>query len=243
MGVNAICSPCIVGHKLLLACIGRLLLIDSLCHTDIAALLLSWLETGFLGRGDVLQQRDRIEIVALVGSTREQSFNRGLLRTAMLLQPEDVHIAEFPVTALPFFNPDHTGAEHLPTVRDFRRALYSADALLVFTPEYAYSIPGVLKNALDWAATPKGRSPLRGKPVGIASAAIERTGTVRAQMHLRQVFLSMGAIGIPEPEVFVTFAEDKFNPLGELTDQNAREQVKYLVEQLADWALLLREQR
>lgn len=190
-----------------------------------------------------MERHDRIEIVALIGSTREQSYNRGLLRTAMLLQPEDVHIAEFPVNALPFFNPDHVDAQQLPTVQDFREVLRHADALLVCSPEYAYSIPGVLKNALDWAATPKGRSPLRGKPVGIASASIDRTGTIRAQTHLRQVFQSMGAIAIPEPEVYVTFAEDKFNSLGELTDQNARDQVKYLVEQLADWALLLRDQR
>lgn len=198
---------------------------------------------GFWGRGDELERQDRIEIVALVGSTREQSYNRGLLRTAMLLQPEDVHIAEFAVTSLPFFNPDHAEARQLPTVQDFRARLNQADAVLVCTPEYAYSIPGVLKNALDWAATPKGRSPLRGKPIGMASASIDRAGTVRAQMHLRQVFLSMGAVCIPEPEVYVTFAEDKFNPLGEITDQTAREQVKLLVENLADWALIMRDQR
>lgn len=193
--------------------------------------------------GNGLESQDRIEIMALVGSTRERSYNRGLLRTAMLLQPEDVHIVEFPVTTLPFYNPDQVDAEQLPTVRDFRAALRRADALLVCTPEYAYSMPGVLKNALDWAAAPRGRSPLRGKAVGIASASIDRNGTVRAQMHLRQVFLSMGALCLPEPEVYVTFAEDKFNALGELTDHTARDQVKHLVEQLADWALLLREER
>lgn len=190
-----------------------------------------------------MDRQNRIEIVALVGSMREQSYNRGLLRTAMLLQPEDVHIAEFPVSALPYYNPDHADAEHLPTVQDFRQRLRQADGLLVCTPEYASSIPGVLKNALDWASTPKGRSPLRGKPVGIASASIDRIGTVRAQMHLRQILLSMGAICIPEPEVYITFAEDKFNPLGELTDQTGRDQVKHLVEHLADWVLLLRDQR
>lgn len=194
-------------------------------------------------QGKTLERHDRIEIVALVGSTREQSYNRGLLRTAMLLQAEDVHIAEFPVTSLPYFNPDHADAAQLPTVQDFREALRRADAVLVCTPEYAYSIPGVLKNALDWASVPKGRSPLRGKPIGIASASIERAGTVRAQMHLRQVFLSMGSISIPEPEVYVTFAEDKFNNLGELTDQTGRDQIKRMVEKLADWALLLRDQR
>lgn len=161
----------------------------------------------------------------------------------MLLKPDDVHIVEFPVSTLPFYNPDHVEADHLPTVQDFRRHLHNADALLICTPEYAYSVPGVLKNALDWAATPKGRSPLRGKPVGLASASIDRTGTVRAQMHLRQIFLSMGAVCIPEPEVYVTFAEDKFNPLGELTDHTARDQVKNFIDQLSDWAVLLREQR
>lgn len=195
------------------------------------------------GSRDTLDRQDRIEIVALVGSTREQSYNRGLLRTAMLLQPEDVHIAEFPVNVLPYYNPDHADATHLPTVRDFRETLRRADAVLVFTPEYSASIPGVLKNALEWASTPKGRSPLRGKPIGIASASIDRIGTVRAQMHLRQSFQSMGAITIPEPEVYVTFAEDKFNALGELTDQTARDQIRLLVEQLADWTLLLKSQR
>lgn len=190
-----------------------------------------------------MERHDHIEIVALVGSTREESYNRGLLRTAMLLQAEDVHIAEFPVTSLPFFNPDHANAEQLPTVQDFREALRRADAVLVCSPEYAYSIPGVLKNALDWAAVPKGRSPLRGKPIGIASASIDRTGNVRAQMHLRQVFQSMGSIPIPEPEVYITFAEDKFNTLGELTDQTARDHIKRMMERLADWALLLRDQR
>lgn len=190
-----------------------------------------------------MDRQDRIEIVALVGSTREHSYNRGLLRTAMLLQPEDVHIVEFPVNALPFYNPDHVDADHLPTVQDFRERLRYADAVLVCTPEYAASIPGLLKNALDWAATPKGRSPLRGKPVGLAGASIERTGTVRAQAHLRQVFQSMGAVTIPEPEVYITFAEDKFNSLGELTDQTARDQIRLLVERLADWTLLLRDQR
>lgn len=190
-----------------------------------------------------MEHEDRIEIIALVGSMRDQSFNRGLLRTAMLLQPEDVHINEFPIQTLPFYNPDDVNLDSLPTVRDFRTALRRADAMLICTPEYAYSIPGVLKNALDWASVPKGRSFMRGKPVGIASASSDRNGTVRAQMHLRQIFVSLGAVVIPEPEVYVTFAEDKFNQLGELSDHTAREQVKSLIENLADWALLLREQR
>lgn len=195
------------------------------------------------GRVGSTVERGRIEIVALVGSMRRHSFNRGLLRTAMLLQPEDVRLIEVPVHTLPFFNPDHAGADDIPLVQDFMQALHRADAVLVCTPEYAGSLPGLLKNALDWASIPTGRSALRGKPVGLAGASRGRSGTVRAQMHLRSVLSSMGAVVIPEPEVLVTYAEDKFNQLGELTDQTSRDLMGQLMVNLTDWAKLLQDQR
>lgn len=185
----------------------------------------------------------RIEIAALIGSTRRQSFNRGLLRTAMLLQPEDVRLIEVPINTLPFYNPDHATADDLPLVQNFRQALRRADAVLICTPEYSYSVPGILKNAMDWASVPTGRSVLRGKPIGLAGASRGRSGTVRAQMHLRQILASMGAVVIPEPEVLITFAEDKFNQLGELTDHTSRELMGQLMVNLTDWAVLLRDQR
>ncbi len=188
-------------------------------------------------------QERRIEIAAMVGSVRRQSFNRGLMRTAMLLQPDDSRIIEAKVNTLPFFNPDYGAGEDIPLVEDFRSILQQADAILICTPEHASSVPGVLKNALDWAAVPVGRSVLRGKPVAIAGASRGRSGTVRAQMHLRQILPSMGAVVVPEPEVLVTFAEDKFNQLGELTDHTSREQMGQLIERLRDWAILLRDQR
>ena len=188
-------------------------------------------------------EHGRVEIVALVGSIRRQSFNRGLLRTAMLLQPEDASIKEIPINTLPFFNPDHANAEDIPLVQDFLQALRRADAVLICTPEYAHSVPGVLKNALDWASVPVGRSVLRGKPIGLAGASRGRSGTARAQMHLRLILASMGAVVIPEPEVLVTFAEDKFNPLGELTDHTSRDLMAHLMVNLTDWAKLLRDQR
>ncbi|HWV23789.1 MAG TPA: NAD(P)H-dependent oxidoreductase [Thermomicrobiales bacterium] len=184
----------------------------------------------------------RIEIAALVGSVRRQSFNRGLLRTAMLLQPEDTRLIEVPITTLPFFNPDYSPAD-APLVQDYIRALGRADAVLICTAEYAGSVPGVLKNALDWASVPAGRSVLRGKPVGLAGASKGRTGTIRAQMHLRQILASMGAVVIPEPEVLITYAEDKFNQLGELTDHTSRDQMSHLIANLAAWGRLLRDQR
>lgn len=188
-------------------------------------------------------QERRIEIAAMVGSVRRQSFNRGLMRTAMLLQPEDTRIVEAQVNTLPFFNPDHAAGQDIPLVQDFRQILRQADAVLICTPEYSYSVPGALKNALDWASVPPGRSVLRGKPVAIAGASQGRSGTIRAQMHLRQILPSMGAVVIPEPEVLVTFAEDKFNQLGELTDHTSRELMAQLILSLRDWANLLRDQR
>lgn len=190
-----------------------------------------------------MNHRHSVEIVALVGSNREESYNRGLLRTAMLLAPDDVRIVEAPINTLPFFNPDLVGSTTLPAVRDFREALRRADAVLLLTPEYAYSVPGMLKNALDWASVPRGRSVLRGKPIGMAGASIDRTGTLRAQMILRSICSSLGGVVIPEPEVYISFAEDKFNTLGELADQTARGLVTQLIHNLADWAALLREPR
>jgi chromate reductase, NAD(P)H dehydrogenase (quinone) len=185
----------------------------------------------------------RIEIAAIVGSLRRQSFNRGLLRTAMLLQPEDMRLVEASINTLPFFNEDLEASGDPPLVNDFKNALRRADGVLICSPEYGYSIPGVLKNALDWASRPSGRSVLRGKPIGLLGASIGRSGTMRAQLHLRQIFVQMGAVVIPEPEVFVTFAPDKFNQLGELTDQSSRELTRQLLANLADWAVLLRSQR
>jgi chromate reductase len=181
----------------------------------------------------------RIEIVALVGSLRRQSYNRGLLRSAMLSQPPDMHIHEIPIAGLPFFDEDLEAKGDPPTVRDLKQALARADGVIIVTPEYGYSIPGVLKNALDWASRPTGRSALRGKPVAIMGASIGRSGTMRAQLHLRQVLLHMGAITIPEPEIYVTFAPDKFNGFGELADKTALDQTRQLVQNLHDWVVML----
>lgn len=194
-----------------------------------------------LGKKTVVEH-DRIEIVALVGSVRRQSFNRGLLRTAMLLQPEDTRLVEVPINTLPFFNPDYSPSD-VPLVQDFQQGLRRADAVLICSPEYGYSVPGMLKNALDWATVPAGRSVLRGKPIGLAGASRGRSGTIRAQMHLRQILASMGTVVIPEPELLVTYAEDKFNQLGELTDHTSRDQMAHLMANLAAWARLLRNQR
>jgi chromate reductase len=189
-------------------------------------------------RADVTERR--IEVAALVGSLRRASYNRGLLRTAMLLRPDRIHLYEVPIHDLPFYSEDIERRGFPASVRDFRAHLERADALLICTPEYSYSIPGVLKNALDWAAAPAGHSFLRGRPLAMMGASAGRSGTMRAQLQLRQVATAIGMVPLPEPEVYVTYAADKFNQLGELTDQTSRDLVEELLVAVADWAELLR---
>lgn len=181
----------------------------------------------------------RIEVAAIVGSLRRQSFNRGLLRTAMLLRPDNMHLYEVSIRDLPYFNEDLEKKGYTSSVREFRAQIERADALLICTPEYSYSIPGVLKNALDWASRPPGRSVVRGTPLAIMGASTGRSGTMRGQLHLRQVALAIGMLTLPEPEVYITFAGDKFNDQGELTDQTSRDLVKTTMANLAEWTELL----
>ena len=182
----------------------------------------------------------RIEVAAIVGSLRQRSLNRALLQTAMLVAPERMHIYDVPIDRLPHFNEDLERAGDPPPVAEFKGALGRADAVLLLTPEYSYSIPGVMKNALDWASRPSGRSVLRRMPTGIMGASPGRSGTMRAQLHLRQICVQLGAIPLTEPEVYITFAEGKFNQLGELTDQTSLDQVRQLLVSLVDWTDRLR---
>ena len=182
----------------------------------------------------------RIEVAALVGSLRRSSYNRGLLRAAMLLRPDRIRLHEVTIHDLPWYSEDVERRGYPATVRDFRAQLERADALLICTPEYAYSIPGVLKNALDWAERPPGHSVLRGTPLAIMGASTGRSGTMRAQLHLRQIATAFGMLPVPEPEVYITYAAEKFNQLGELTDQSSRELVEQMMTNLAEWTDLLR---
>ncbi len=181
----------------------------------------------------------RIEVAAIVGSLRTRSLNRALFRSAMLVAPDRLHIYEVDIDRLPFFNEDLEGQTDPPAVAEFKSDLARADAALILTPEYSYSIPGVLKNALDWASRPSGRSAMRGMPVAMMGASIGRSGTMRAQLHLRQICVQLGAIPLPEPEVYVTFADGKFNNLGELTETNALDQMRLLLSNLAEWTDML----
>jgi len=180
------------------------------------------------------------DVVALVGSLRKQSSNRNLLRAAQELKPESMCIVEAPIRDLPLFDEDLEAEGDPPAVQRLKAAILAADALLVVTPEYNQSIPGVLKNAIDWASRPYGTAPaLAGKPVAMLGASSGRIGTARAQLHLRQLFPYLDMRLLPKPEVYVPNADGKFDQAGTLVDDRTRDQVRRLLAALLDWTALL----
>ena len=122
---------------------------------------------------------------------------------------------------------------------EFKERIAAADALLIATPEYNYSIPGVLKNALDWASRPPGQSPLIGKPLAFMGASTGYFGTSRAQYHLRQVCVILNMHPVNSPEVFISGAASKFDESGRLTDTMFRNGISKLLEALQEWTIRL----
>jgi len=146
-----------------------------------------------------------LNILAFSGSLRKGSYNKMLLRTAVDLAPEEATIEVFDLEEIPPFNQDF---EQSPPgrVKDFKAKIKAADAILIVTPEYNYSVPGVLKNAIDWCSRPVGDNSWEGKPVAIMSASTGMLGGARAQYHLRQIFVTLDMRPINKPEVMVNFA-------------------------------------
>jgi chromate reductase, NAD(P)H dehydrogenase (quinone) len=180
------------------------------------------------------------EVAAIVGSLRRASLNRGLLRAAIELKPEPMRIAEVPIRDLPLFNEDIEQLGDPAPVRALKEGIRAADAVLIFTPEFNQSLPGVVKNALDWASRPlDGERVLAGKPVAMLGAAAGPFGTARAQLQLRQLLPHLGMYLLPKPEIYVARAEDKFDAAGALTDEPTRDQIRQLLTALLDWTRLI----
>lgn len=175
-----------------------------------------------------------VNILGFAGSLRQGSYNKALLRAAAELLPEDAKLEIFDLEGVPPFNQD---LESSPpeTVKELKRKIRSADAILIVTPEYNYSIPGVLKNAIDWASRPYGDNAFQGKPAALMSASIGMLGGARAQYHLRQSCVFLDMYPLTMPEVFVTFAPQKFDAEGRLTDQKTGEFVAGLLKALVAW--------
>ena len=174
-------------------------------------------------------------ILGIAGSLRKSSFNRAALRVAQNLVPEGVTLEVFDLGGIPPFNQDE---EQNPpdSVVQLKKRIRAADAILIVTPEYNYSIPGVLKNAIDWASRPYGDSAWEGKPVGLMGASVGAMGTSRAQYHLRQVFVFLNMYPLNRPEVMITNAGQRFDEQGNLTDQDTKAHIRNLLTALVAWA-------
>ena len=172
-----------------------------------------------------------IQLLGISGSLRKNSFNTALLRAAQELAPAGMSIGAADISTLPLYNEDVREKGYPAPVQVLRDQIKAADAVLIATPEYNYSIPGVLKNAIDWASRPP-EQPFDGKIVGIVGASPGRLGTARAQYHLRQCFVFLNAAVLNRPEVMVGGAAQVFKD-GKLVDAPTRQFVADLLAALA----------
>ena len=178
-------------------------------------------------------------ILGIPGSLRKASFNRHALVAAQALVPAGAALEIFELEGIPPFNQDQE--KQPPTrVTELKAKVRAADAILFATPEYNYSIPGVLKNAIDWASRPYGDNAWQGKPVAVMGASVGILGSARAQYHLRQCFVFLNMYPVNQPEVLIASAAQRFNERGELTDETSRELIRKLLAELVAWTTRLK---
>src|SRR5688500_4399160 len=182
-----------------------------------------------------------VRILGIAGSLRRDSYNRATLRAATELAPQGATIEIFELDGIPGFNQDE---EQNPPAKvvELKRRIRETDAVLFVTPEYNYSIPGVLKNAIDWASRPYGESAWNGKPSAIMGASVGSIATARAQYHLRQMMVFLNMFPINQPEVMIGNAADRFDAQGNLTDETTKEFIRQLLQNLVGWTQRIAEE-
>jgi len=173
---------------------------------------------------------ERLKIAAIAGSLRKGSYNKMLLREAERLAPSEMEFTTLEIGDLPLFNEDVERDAFPEEATRLKRGLADADGLLIATPEYNYGVPGVLKNAIDWASRPPGDSPFDDLPVAIIGASQGMGGTARAQLSLRDAFVFTKSPVLPGPEVLVARASDQFDENGRLTSEATEDFVRDLLE-------------
>jgi len=172
-----------------------------------------------------------IKIIGIVGSLRAKSYNRGLIDAFKDAAPEGVDMEIVSIDSLPLFNQD-LEANFPASAQALKDTVDNADALIISTPEYNRSVPGVLKNAVDWLSRPHGKNSFVGKPVLVVGASPGATGTSMAQYHLKQSLLHLNSRVLGQPEFFVGGAGDKFDENGKLTDEKTKEYISSALETL-----------
>jgi chromate reductase, NAD(P)H dehydrogenase (quinone) len=175
-----------------------------------------------------------LTILGIAGSLRRGSYNRGALQAAQELVPEGTAIEIFDLNGIPPFNQDE---EKNPpaNVKELKERVRAADGILFSTPEYNYSVPGVLKNAIDWASRPYGDSAWNDKPVAVMGASPSNLGTARAQYHLRQSFVFLNMHPMNWPEVMISNAYERFDEQGNLKDAKTKEAIQKLLQNFVVW--------
>lgn len=174
------------------------------------------------------------KVLAFSGSLRKFSFNRMLLNEMIKLAPANIEIIVFDITNIPLYNED-VELENFPQiVTDFKKQIRNSNGILIVTPEYNYSIPGVLKNTLDWASRPPTDIPFIGKPGAIMGTSISMFGSLRSQLHLRQVLFALGVHVMNSPEVYVPKAKEIFET-GNLIDERTLSHLIKFWESFTAW--------
>ena len=182
-----------------------------------------------------------LDVLGIAGSLRRASYNRGLIRAAADVAPEGIRVIPYELGDIPLFNSDIEEDGDPEPVARFKQAVAGADALLIATPEYNHCVPGVLKNAIDWASRPARQSVLTNRPIAIMGATTGGGGTARAQAHLRDGLAYTRGLVLPQPEVLVPFAKERFDETGTLHDEDTLQAVRELLIGLADWVREVRE--
>lgn len=185
-------------------------------------------------------QANTVKILGMAGSLRRGSYNKAALRAALDLLPEGAELKSMDLAQIPFFNEDLEGQPLPDAVLELASNVQAADALLLVTPEYNYSVAPVIKNAIDWISRQSTGAPVMGKPVALMSASTGMFGGARAQYHLRQTCVVCNMIPLNRPEVFIMQAQNKFDQNLRLTDDFTRNAIKNLLQALVDWTRLLK---
>jgi chromate reductase len=177
---------------------------------------------------------DQLSVLGFAGSLRQGSYNKAALRAAIELAPAGMTIESFDLAPIQPYNEDVKQRGFPPPEQEFRERIRAADALLIVTPEYNRGVPGLLKNAIDWASRPPDQ-PFNGKPTAIFGASPGMIATAVAQYELRRYLGVLNALVLNQPSVMIGQAAQKFDEQGRLTDQATRDFIRKLLESLAEW--------
>ena len=172
---------------------------------------------------------ENVKILGIAGSLRKGSFSALLLGAAVKLAPAGAQFEVADISQIPIFNQDEEASLPAPVI-SLKAKIEAADALVIVTPEYNYSFPGVLKNAIDWATRPYGKNSFAGKPTVIMAQSPGPFGGIRAWYHLQQVAIGMGVAMVNVPQIIVPTVHEKFDATGSLTDEATQ---KYVTAPLA----------